>query len=175
MKILFVQFFRVFVPPLLNIFCFCWSLPFLSFIEPIFAWNVPLASLIFLKRSLVFPVPLFYHVTNLLWNWCQSSRWVAWLSFIDGNGYFLRIHPCLFLVVCDSLWPHALCVTCQALLSLGFPRLEYWSGLPFSLPGDLPGIELVFPGSPELQADSLPAEPLGVVIYYTNSGHTSYQ
>ena len=38
------------------------SIQFLSFIEPIFAWNVPLVSLIFLKRSLVFPVccfPLF--------------------------------------------------------------------------------------------------------------------
>ena len=32
------------------------SLPFLSFIEPIFAWNVPLVSLIFLKRSLVFHI-----------------------------------------------------------------------------------------------------------------------
>ena len=35
------------------------SLPFQSFIEPIFAWNVPLVSLIFLKRSLVFPILLF--------------------------------------------------------------------------------------------------------------------
>ena len=34
------------------------SIPFLSFIEPIFAWNVPLISLIFLKRSLVFPILL---------------------------------------------------------------------------------------------------------------------
>ena len=32
------------------------SIPFLSFIEPIFAWNVPLLSLIFLKRSVVFPI-----------------------------------------------------------------------------------------------------------------------
>ena len=31
------------------------SIPFLSFIEPIFAWNVPFVSRIFLKRSLVFP------------------------------------------------------------------------------------------------------------------------
>ena len=31
------------------------TIPFLSFIEPIFAWNIPLVSLIFLKRSLVFP------------------------------------------------------------------------------------------------------------------------
>ena len=40
-------------------------------------------------------------------------------------------------------------------LSLGFPRQEYWSGLPFPSPGDLPdpGIE---PKSPAMQADPLP-------------------
>ena len=45
----------------------------------------------------------------------------------------------------------------QAPLSMGFPRQEYWSGLPFPSPGDLPnpGIEL---GSPALQADSLLTE-----------------
>ena len=42
----------------------------------------------------------------------------------------------------------------QAPLSMRFPKQEYWSGLPFPYPGDLPdpGIE---PGSPALQADSL--------------------
>jgi len=35
------------------------SIPFLSFIVPMFAWNVPLVSLIFLKRSLVFPILFF--------------------------------------------------------------------------------------------------------------------
>ena len=45
-------------------------------------------------------------------------------------------------------------VACQAPLSMGFSRQEYWSGLPFPSPGDLPdpGIE---PGSPTLQVDSL--------------------
>ena len=45
----------------------------------------------------------------------------------------------------------------QAPLSMGLSRQEYWSGLPFPSPGDLsnPGIE---PGSPALQADSLPTE-----------------
>jgi len=40
---------------------------------------------------------------------------------------------------------------------MGFSRQEYWSGLPFPAPGDLPdpGIE---PGSPSLQADSLPSK-----------------
>ena len=51
-------------------------------------------------------------------------------------------------------------VACQALLSLGFPRQEYWGGLPFPPPGGLPdpGIK---PGSPALQADSLPSKPPG--------------
>ena len=43
------------------------SRPFLSFIEPMFAWNVPLVSLIFLKRSLVFPILLFSSI-SLHWS-----------------------------------------------------------------------------------------------------------
>ena len=45
----------------------------------------------------------------------------------------------------------------QAPLSMEFSRQEFWSGLPFPSPGDLPdpGIE---PGSPTLQADSVPTE-----------------
>ena len=51
-------------------------------------------------------------------------------------------------------------VACQAPLSMGFSRQEYWSGLPFPPPGDLPdpGIE---PGSPALEADALTSEPPG--------------
>ena len=62
-------------------------------------------------------------------------------------------------VVSASLQPHGL-VAFQAPLSMGFLRQEYWSGLPFPSPGDLPnpGME---PGSPALQADSLPPETLG--------------
>ena len=45
-------------------------------------------------------------------------------------------------------------VACWVPLSMGFPRQEYWYGLPFPTPGDLPnpGVE---PRSPALQADSL--------------------
>ena len=45
-----------------------------------------------------------------------------------------------------------------------FSRQEYWRGLQFPSPEDLPelGIE---PGSPELQADSLPSEPWGETPY----------
>ena len=50
-------------------------------------------------------------------------------------------------------------MACQAPLSMGFPRQDYWSGLPFPSPGDLlnPGREPTSPVSPAMQVDSLPA------------------
>ena len=51
-------------------------------------------------------------------------------------------------------------VAYQASLSMGFSRQEYWSGLPFPSPGDLPGSGIE-PRSPSLQADALPSEPPG--------------
>ena len=47
--------------------------------------------------------------------------------------------------------------------SMGFSRQEYWSGLSFPSPGDLPdpGIE---PGSPALEADALTSEPPGKAL-----------
>ena len=52
----------------------------------------------------------------------------------------------------------------QAPLSMEFSRQEYWSGLPFASPGDLPnsGIE---PGSRALQADALSSEPRKAANY----------
>ena len=67
------------------------SILFLSFIVPIFAWNVPLVSLLFLKRSLDFPILLLSSI-SLLWSlrksflsllailWNSAFRWV-YLSF----------------------------------------------------------------------------------------------
>ena len=58
---------------------------------------------------------------------------------------------------------------------MGFPRKEYWSGLAFPPPGDLPnqGIE---PTSPEFQTDSLPLSHQGsvyiCVIYTYTHTHT---
>ena len=66
----------------------------------------------------------------------------------------------------------------QALLSMGFSKQEYWIGLPFPSPGDLPdrGIEPhpgIEPGSPALQADSLSSEPPGksreITVWYVPS------
>ena len=54
--------------------------------------------------------------------------------------------------------------------SMGFSRQEYWNGLPFPSPGDLPdpGIK---PGSPTLQADALSSKPPGkphsiLIVFY---------
>ena len=60
------------------------------------------------------------------------------------------LHACSVLSDSGTPWT----VARQAPLSLGFPRQEHWTGLPFPFPGDLPnpGNE---PGSPALQADSL--------------------
>ena len=48
----------------------------------------------------------------------------------------------------------------QAPLSREFSKKEYWSGLPFPSPGDLPDPDIE-PRSPALQADSLPFKSLG--------------
>ena len=52
-------------------------------------------------------------------------------------------------VMSDSLGPHRLYLVHQAPLSLGISRQEYWSGLPFPSPGDLPGSGIK-PRSPAL-------------------------
>ena len=46
-------------------------------------------------------------------------------------------------------------IACLAPLSMGFSRQEYWSGLPFPSPGDLPD-EGMEPGSSMVQVDCLP-------------------
>ena len=82
------------------------SLPFLSFIEPIFAWNVPLVSLIFLKRFLIFPILLFSSISlhwslrrafllllAILWNY--TFEWV-YLSFS------LLFASLLFTAICKA-------------------------------------------------------------------------
>ena len=68
------------------------------------------------------------------------------------------IHECMLshfscVRLCATLWT----VAHQAPLSIGFSRLEFWSGLPCHPPGDLPhpGMEPTSPASPPLQALSL--------------------
>ena len=82
---------------------------------------------------------------------------------LQDHGYnFLYVRMSVSrLAVSDSVTPWTLAH--QAPLSMGFSRQEYWSGLPFPSPGDLPhlGIES---GTPALQADSLLSELPGKPI-----------
>ena len=73
---------------------------------------------------------------------------------------------CVYTLSCFSgvqlfvtLWT----IVCQASLSSGFSRQEYWSGLPCPAPGDLlnPGMEPVSLCLQHCQAGSLPLAPLG--------------
>ena len=84
-------------------------------------------------------------------NSAQSMWQPGWEGSLGENGGGLFAKSCLTLV---TPWT----VACQAPLSTGFSRQEYWTGLPFTSPADLPdpGIE---PVSPVLQAHSLPTEP----------------
>ena len=83
------------------------SLPFLFFIVPIFAWNAPLVSLIFLKRSLVFPILLFSSISlhcsfkeaflsllGILWN-CAFSWIYLSLSPLPFTSF-------LFSAICKA-------------------------------------------------------------------------
>ena len=84
--------------------------------------------------------------------YCQNA-----LIYVKFNVVKLLSHVRLFV----TPWT----VAYKALLSMEFSRQEYWSGLPFPSPGDLPnmGIE---PRSPALQVDALPSEPPGEMIFY---------
>ena len=83
----------------------------------------------------------------------RDQTCVSQVSYAGQEGFFTN----------SATW-EAICVrlvvTPRTIQSIGFYRPEHWSGQPFSSPGDLPnpGIE---PRSPELQVDSLPAEPQG--------------
>ena len=78
------------------------SRPFLSFIEPIFAWSVPLVSLIFLERSLVFPILLLS--ISLHWSW-GSLSYLSLLFFgtLHSNGYIFPFLLCFWVLFFSKL------------------------------------------------------------------------
>ena len=72
------------------------SLPFLSFFEPIFAWNVPLVSLIFLKSSLVFSILSF---SSISLHWSLSKAFLSLLAILWNSAFKwvdLSFSPLLF-------------------------------------------------------------------------------
>ena len=85
------------------------------------------------------------------WRQTTEDEMVGWHYRLSGRESDSEVAPYVWLFA--TPWT----VVCQAPPSMGFPRQEDWSGLPFPSPGDLPnpGIK---PGSPTLQVDSLLSE-----------------
>ena len=121
------------------------------------------------------------------WSQCSFSNWpvpatyssvLAWRISVDRGTWRATVHGVAKSDTMEQLstaqcaivkvkllsrvrfFVTAWTVAYQAPPSMEFSRQEYWSGLSFPSPGDLPnpGIE---PGSPALQADTLPSEPPG--------------
>ena len=88
---------------------------------------------------------------------CWAGLGISWWA-IPQNTLHVKSLSCVQLF--STPWT----VAHQAPPSMEFSRQEYWSGLPFPSPGDLPdpGIE---PGAPALQADALLSEPPGGWLY----------
>ena len=97
-----------------------------------------------------------------IYKWSDNT-WLWWFAE-DGRKEEGKEDSMVELVVqllgCVWLSVTPWTVAHQAPLSMEFSRQEYWSGLPFPSPGDLPdpGIER---GSPALQAEALQSEPPG--------------
>ena len=83
------------------------SMAFLSFILPIFAWNVPLVSLSFLKRSPVFPILLFYSISL---HWSLRKAFFSLLAILWNSAFKLvylpfsplPLAPLLFSPICKA-------------------------------------------------------------------------
>ena len=88
----------------------------------------------------------------------ESFQWIFGIDFLWNWLVWTACFPVVVLLVTQSclfLTPQT--VAHHIPLSMGFSRQEYWGGLPFPSPRDLPdpGIE---PGSPAWQSDTLPSE-----------------
>ena len=81
------------------------ALLFLSFILPIFAWNVPMVSLTFLRKSLLFPILLF---SSASLHWSLRKAFLSLLS-IQWHSAFRRVYLCFSLLPFTSLFFSAIC------------------------------------------------------------------
>ena len=83
------------------------SIQFLSFIVPIFAWNVRLVSLVFLKRSLVFPILLFSSI-SVHWSWRKAFfsllaiLWNSAFKWLYLSFSPLPLASLLFSAICKA-------------------------------------------------------------------------
>ena len=97
---------------------------------------------------------------------CKSALFYVNYGLSGLLSLCVCVYVCVCVCVCVKSLSHVQLfatpwtVACQAPLSMGFSRQEYWSGLPLPSPGDLPNPRIK-PRSPALQADALSSEPPG--------------
>ena len=130
---------------------------FLSFIELIFPWNVPLVSLIFLKRSLLFPIllfPLFLHIDH----WGRLSHLsLLFFGTLHSDGNICPFLLCLSLLFFSQLFvrpPQTAILPFFISFSWGW----FWSPLP---------VQCYEPLSIVLQALSIRSNPLNIFVSST--------
>ena len=89
------------VPPTHTAGLFITNSLHLSFIEPIFSWNIPLVSLTFLKRYLVFPILLF---SSISLHWSLSYLSLLFFGTLHSNEYIFPFLLCLSLLFFSQLF-----------------------------------------------------------------------
>ena len=102
---------------------------FLYFIEPIFAWNVPLVSRFFLKRCLVFPIPLF---SSISLHWSLRKAFLSLLAILWNSAFrclYLSLSPLVFASLLSPLFVRPL-QTAIFLFCISFPWGWSWSLIP---------------------------------------------
>ena len=103
------------------------SIPFLSLIVPIFAWNVPLISVIFLNRSLVFPSLLF---SSISLHWSLRKAFLSLLAILWNSAFrwiYLLFLFCLLPLFFSQLFVRPPQAT---MLPFSFPCGWFWSSPP---------------------------------------------
>ena len=93
------------------------SILFLSFILPIFTWNIPLVCLIFFKRSLIFPILLFSSISLLwplrksflsllaiLWNFAYKYDHVWFCKCLIAMWFIVKIYTCVWISHIFFIW-----------------------------------------------------------------------
>ena len=139
------------------IFWFGWNRSWSSFFPPLY--KQPIAQHHLLKT---FPNP----------QWIDFVPWLK-INWLNKYGPISVLHciPLIYLCEVKSLNPVRLFATpwtvaYRAPQYMEFSRQEYWSGLPFPSPGDLPNPRIK-PGSPVLRTDVFPSKPPGKLLNHT--------
>ena len=127
--------------------------------------------------NFVFWVTMHWFYKWNLWNTFSFTRQVAFLSSVMTLSFRYRLsfhtQSLSRVWLFETLWS----VAHQAPLSMEFSKQEYWSRLPFRLPGDRPNLRIES-ASPALRASSLPLSPLGGPVwvrisFVISQGHQS--